>query len=67
MLLTDGVVEAADGQETEFGFERLEQILCDLAARPLPEIFKEALAAVTRHGTQQDDQTLLLVRAVTIQ
>jgi len=64
MLVTDGVVEAADEQEAEFGFERLEQILCDLAGRPLSEIFEEALAAVTRHGTQQDDQTLLLVRAL---
>lgn len=64
LLVTDGVVETADGQEAEFGFERLEQILCDLAGRPLSEIFEAALAAVARHGTQQDDQTLLLVRAL---
>ena len=62
-LVTDGVVEAADGQEAEFGLERLEQILCDLAGRPLSEIFEAALAAVTQHGKQHDDQTLLLVRA----
>ncbi|MGH9614854.1 MAG: SpoIIE family protein phosphatase, partial [Bryobacteraceae bacterium] len=64
LLVTDGVVETADGQEAEFGFERLEQILCDLAGRLLSEIFEAALAAVARHGTQQDDQTLLLVRAL---
>lgn len=64
VLVTDGVVEAADGQEAEFGFERLEEILCDLAERPLAEIFEAVLAAVTRHGAQQDDQTLLLVRAL---
>ena len=64
VLLTDGVVEAADREEAEFGFERLEQILCELGGRPLPEIFEVALAAVTRHGAQEDDQTLLLVRAL---
>jgi serine phosphatase RsbU (regulator of sigma subunit) len=64
VLVTDGVVEAADGQEAEFGFERLEQILCDLAERPLAEIFEAVLAAVTRHGAQQDDQSLLLIRAL---
>jgi len=64
MLVTDGIVEAADRHEAEFGFERLEQILWDLAERPLSEIFDAALAAVTRHGTQHDDQTLLLVRAL---
>ena len=66
VLVTDGVVEAAaaDGREGEFGFQRLEQILCDLAGRPLSQILDEALAAVARHGTQEDDQTLLLVRAL---
>jgi serine phosphatase RsbU (regulator of sigma subunit) len=64
VLVTDGVVEAADEQGTQFGFGRLEQLLRDLAERPLSEIFEAALAAVTRHGTQHDDQTLLLVRAL---
>jgi serine phosphatase RsbU (regulator of sigma subunit) len=64
VLLTDGVVEAADGHDAEFGLERLEDILCDLAGRPLSEIFEAALTAVARHGRQQDDQTLLLVRAL---
>jgi serine phosphatase RsbU (regulator of sigma subunit) len=64
VLVTDGIVEAADGLDAEFGFERLEQILCDLAGRPLSEIFEAALAAAGRHGTPHDDQTLLLVRAL---
>jgi serine phosphatase RsbU (regulator of sigma subunit) len=64
-LVTDGVVEATNEQESQFGFERLEQILCDSAERPLSEIFEAALGSVTRHGKQQDDQTLLLVRALT--
>jgi serine phosphatase RsbU (regulator of sigma subunit) len=64
VLVTDGVVEATDNHEGQFGFERLEQVLCDSAERPLSEIFEAALAAVTRHGIQRDDQTLLLVRAL---
>jgi sigma-B regulation protein RsbU (phosphoserine phosphatase) len=63
-LVSDGVVETDDAEEEEFGLERLEYILCDYAGRPLPEIFDAALAAVTRHGTPEDDQTLLLVRAL---
>ena len=64
-LVTDGVVEATDQHEGQFGFEGLEQILCDSAERPLSEIFEAALTAVTRHGIQRDDQTLLLVRVLT--
>lgn len=63
-LVTDGIVETADGQESEFGLERLEGILCNLAGRPLSEIFEAAFAAVKRHGAQEDDRTLLLVRAL---
>ena len=59
VLVTDGVVEATDEHEGQFGFERLEQILCDSAERLLSEIFEAALAAVTRHGIQQDDPTLV--------
>jgi serine phosphatase RsbU (regulator of sigma subunit) len=64
VLVTDGIVEAADEREGQFGFERLEKVLCNSAERPLSEISEAALAAVTRHATQQDDQTLLLVRAI---
>jgi sigma-B regulation protein RsbU (phosphoserine phosphatase) len=64
VLVTDGVVEVSDRLGEQFGFQRLEQILRDLEGRPLSEIFDAALAAVTQHGMQQDDQTLLLVRAL---
>jgi serine phosphatase RsbU (regulator of sigma subunit) len=61
-LVTDGIVETADVQESAFGLERLEGILCNLAGSTLSQIFEAALGAVTKHGIQQDDQTLLLVR-----
>jgi sigma-B regulation protein RsbU (phosphoserine phosphatase) len=64
VLVTDGIIEAADGKEVQFGFDRLEPILCELAARPLSEIFNAALEAVIGHGVQRDDQTLMLVRTL---
>jgi serine phosphatase RsbU (regulator of sigma subunit) len=63
-LVTDGVVETVDDFDAEFGFDRLAQTLCDLQDYPLPEIFNAVQGAVTRHGARQDDQTILLVRAV---
>jgi phosphoserine phosphatase RsbU/P len=63
-LITDGVVETADAHDEEFGLERVEDILCKLAGRPLPEIFEAALAAVGEYGIQQDDRTLMLVRVL---
>ncbi len=64
LLVTDGIVEAADRHDTQFGFERIEEILRELEGHPLPEIFDVALDAVAQHGIQHDDQTLLLVRAL---
>jgi hypothetical protein len=61
-IVTDGLTETVDEREEDFGMERLEQLLVQNARRTLPEIFDAVLAAVSRHGQQQDDRTLLLVR-----
>ena len=61
-LLTDGLIEVADGDNEELGVERLAAVLAANGARPLPELFDALLVAARRHGPQQDDQTLLLVR-----
>jgi len=62
-IVTDGIVETMAGEE-EFGLQRLEHILCEFAGRSLPDIFQAAVAAVNCYGTQQDDQTLMLVRVL---
>ncbi len=62
-LVTDGVVEAGEDQDADLGFKRLAQILRDFPERPLPEITAAVHAEVNRRGIQQDDQTVLLVRA----
>jgi len=63
-LVTDGVVEVGEEQDADLGCERLAQMLCDLAERPLSDIAEGMHTEVRRHGTQRDDQTILLVRAV---
>lgn len=65
-LVTDGVVEAGQDRDADFGFERLAQILRDLPERPLSDIAATMHAEVKLHGIQQDDQTVLLVRAAAV-
>ena len=61
-LVTDGLTEVFDRDDQEFGLERLNHLLCQYRERPLAEIGDRMLAAVRAHGTQLDDQTMLLVR-----
>lgn len=63
-LVTDGLTETVDARREEFGLARIEKLLCQHAARPLPEIFDTMMTAIARYGTQQDDRTLLLVRVL---
>jgi phosphoserine phosphatase RsbU/P len=62
LMLTDGVSEVPNARDEEFGLARLEQLLIQHSAEPLPEIWERIMERVLQHGLQQDDQTLLLVR-----
>ena len=62
LMVTDGISEVPNAQDEEFGLERLEQLLTQHAAEPLPEIWERIMERVRQHGLQQDDQTLLLIR-----
>jgi hypothetical protein len=62
LMLTDGIPEATDDSDVEFGLTRLEQLLVQHATQPLPRIFELIMEQVQQHGSQQDDQTMLLVR-----
>jgi hypothetical protein len=44
---------------------RVEQLLTDNAGQPLPQLWELIMGEVKRHGMQQDDQTLLLLRVLT--
>ena len=62
LLLTDGISEVPNEKDEDFGLARLEQLLTQHAAQPLPQIWDLIMTGVRQHGIQQDDQTLLLVR-----
>lgn len=63
-IVTDGLTEVADKQENELGIEALQTVLLESARRAasLQELLKALLERASRHGTQTDDQTVLLVR-----
>jgi hypothetical protein len=62
LLFTDGITEIANEQDEEFGLARLERLLCQHAAQPLPQIWEMVMREVKLYGAQQDDQSLLLLR-----
>jgi serine phosphatase RsbU (regulator of sigma subunit) len=64
LLLTDGITEVANEREEEFGLARLERLLTQHAPRPLAQIWELVMGEVRRHGLQQDDQSLLLLRVL---
>jgi len=62
---SDGVTEAMDPDQKEFGTTRLSQALAGKDAMPLETLQKEILESVqafTRGASQNDDITVLLVR-----
>jgi sigma-B regulation protein RsbU (phosphoserine phosphatase) len=63
VILTDGLTEVFDSADNEFGLHRLKDLIRERAAAPLASIQDAVFAAVRAHGSQLDDQTLLIIRA----
>ena len=63
VLVSDGVVETGEDRNEEFGFAKLEQVLVDSRGLSVAELAKAIYTELHIHGPQQDDQTVLLVRA----
>jgi hypothetical protein len=63
-VVSDGFLEITNDKDEEFGPEGLEKIMLRNATEPLPRIAGLLVAEAARFGTQQDDQTILLVRAL---
>lgn len=64
-LFSDGITEAMDPEQQEFGIARLKQVLAGRAGAAVEELQTAVLTAVgefTRGASQADDLTLLLVR-----
>jgi serine phosphatase RsbU (regulator of sigma subunit) len=64
LMLTDGILEVPNEKGEEFGLTRLEQLLTQHAAQPLPQIWELIMSDVKQYGVQQDDQSLFLVRTL---
>jgi sigma-B regulation protein RsbU (phosphoserine phosphatase) len=61
LLYTDGVVEAANGAEEEFGYERLGELLAMSASRTVEEMADLILSTVQDWAsTQTDDLTVVV-------
>jgi serine phosphatase RsbU (regulator of sigma subunit) len=66
-LYTDGIIEAHDRQEREFGTDRLIRIVRANRARPAQEIGKEVLARVAKWGRDdEDDRTIVIIKVVKV-
>jgi sigma-B regulation protein RsbU (phosphoserine phosphatase) len=64
-FFSDGITEANDLQQDEFGSRRLENILRENAQKPPQEIVKrvfEELKAFEAGRPQRDDQTLVIFK-----
>jgi len=61
-LYTDGLLETANAAGEEFGMERLVAELRNCSGEPLAEICRMVQERVAKHGSQFDDQSLLLIR-----
>lgn len=65
-LYTDGIVEAHDRQDREFGLERLQRVVKQNRGRTAQEIGQEVLSRVTKWSrSPEDDRTVVIVKAVT--
>jgi sigma-B regulation protein RsbU (phosphoserine phosphatase) len=64
-MYSDGVVEAHDQNDREFGLDRLQRLVKANRYRTAQEIGQEVLARVERWGRKgEDDRTVVIVKAV---
>jgi hypothetical protein len=62
IAVTDGILEACNKADEEFGLERLQTVIAENCTASLPALSEVILKAARAFGKQIDDQTLLLIR-----
>jgi serine phosphatase RsbU (regulator of sigma subunit) len=62
VLLTDGLTEAANENEEEYGLERVKQQVMKHSGESLKVLCEMLLGEARKFGKQMDDQSVLLVR-----
>ena len=61
-IATDGILEAANAQQEEFGSDRIAALLTRMSGQDLASIRDSIVSAARAFGKQVDDQTILLIR-----
>jgi hypothetical protein len=61
-IATDGILEAANSQEEEFGSDRIAALLTEMPGQDLASLRDSIVSAAQAFGKQADDQTILLIR-----
>jgi sigma-B regulation protein RsbU (phosphoserine phosphatase) len=64
LVLTDGLTEVFDRSDREFGMEGVRATFAANAQSPLTQLEEALLNASRSHGTQLDDQSLILIRVL---
>jgi len=67
VIYSDGITEALDSKEDEFGLDRLVGTIAECRDKPAQEVHQSILQAVSAHvgnAPQHDDITLLIVKRV---
>ncbi|HUD71019.1 MAG TPA: PP2C family protein-serine/threonine phosphatase [Dongiaceae bacterium] len=65
VIYSDGITEAADAQDEQFGLERLKTLVAahaDLPARALVELIFKKVEAFSGRARPVDDQTVMVIR-----
>jgi phosphoserine phosphatase RsbU/P len=65
VVYSDGIIDAADGQDLEFGRDRLLDLLAGLRGAPADVLLDRIVGEVRRHSgdaPQTDDMTVIVVR-----
>lgn len=61
-IASDGILEAANAQEEEFGSDRIGALLTQSPGEDLASLRDSIVSAAQAFGKQTDDQTILLIR-----
>jgi serine phosphatase RsbU (regulator of sigma subunit) len=61
-IATDGILEAANTEQEEFGSDRIAALLTQMPGQDLASIRDSIVSAAQAFGKQVDDQTILLIR-----
>jgi hypothetical protein len=61
-LFSDGIVEAENAGDEQFGVDRVAAQLAAIPSKPLEEILEAVIAAAAAHGASHDDRSILLIR-----